>query len=54
MATRVLVSAAVTQIAYYQRRNAAARRSHAKITVHKLHALGIQISGLPRCRWNGD
>jgi hypothetical protein len=54
MAKRVLLSAAAEQIAYYQRRNATARRSHAKTTVLKLHALGIQISRLPICRWRTE
>jgi hypothetical protein len=38
-AAQVQFQAAATQIAYYQQRNAAARRSHTKTTVRILHAL---------------
>jgi hypothetical protein len=34
-----------------QRRNALARRCHAKRTRRRLHALGIKLTEVPRCRW---
>ena len=46
-----LYDQAVSQIAYYQQRNAAARRSHTKTTLKKLHKQGIYITDLPRCKW---
>jgi hypothetical protein len=37
-----------------QRRNARSRKSHRKRTLRRLHALGITVSELPRCGWNGS
>ena len=37
-------------IAYTQRNNAAARKSHRKATLRRLHQIGIKISCLPRCQ----
>ena len=35
-----------------QRRNAVARKCHTKRTRRRLHALGIKLTELPRCRWD--
>ena len=53
-AANVLFEAAAKQIAYYQQRIAAARRCHTKKTLRKLHALGIQLTDLPRCKWQDN
>ena len=50
-AARLMIEAAAAQIAYYQQRNAAARRSHTKTTLQKLHNQGVYVSDLPRCKW---
>ena len=34
-----------------QRRNALARRCHTRRTRRRLHALGIRLTKVPRCRW---
>jgi hypothetical protein len=46
-----MIEAAASQIAYYQQRNAAARRSHTKTTLQKLHQQGVYVTELPRCKW---
>ena len=33
-----------------QRRNAAARKSHRKATLRRLHQLGVKLTGLRRCQ----
>lgn len=53
-AAQTQIEAAARQIDYYQQRNATARQSHTKTTVRKLHALGITLTELPRCRWGAD
>ena len=35
-----------------QRRNTVARKCHTKGTQRRLHALGIKLTGLPRCQWD--
>ena len=50
-AARLLIAAAAKTIAYYQTRNAAARRSHAKTTVQKLRDRNIRLADLPQCKW---
>jgi hypothetical protein len=37
------------RIAYYQRRNQQARRSHTKTTLSSLKTLGIRLSQIPSC-----
>ena len=37
-------------IAYYQKHNKEARRSHTKTTRRRLHEMGIRLSDLPSCR----
>lgn len=37
-------------IAYTQRKKAAARKSHRKATLRRLHQIGIKISCLTRCQ----
>jgi hypothetical protein len=37
-------------IAYTQRKKAAARKSHRKAALRRLHQIGINISCLPRCQ----
>ena len=51
-AAKLIIAAAAAEIAYTQRRNAQARRSHTKTTRRKLAALGIQLTQLPRCGWS--
>lgn len=53
-AAKTQIAAAAKQIEYYQQRNATTRRSHTKTTLRKLHALGITLTTLPRCRWSAD
>jgi uncharacterized protein YfaQ (DUF2300 family) len=50
-AARLMIEAAAATIKYHQARNAAARRSHTKTTLHKLHEQGVYVTDLPRCRW---
>ena len=50
-AVRLMIEAAAKTIEYYQNRNAAARRSHTKTTLQKLHMRGVYVTDLPRCRW---
>jgi len=40
------------EIRYIQGRRVRARKSHTKTTIARLHALGIRLKDLPRCRWN--
>jgi hypothetical protein len=51
-ATARLLERTGKRIARAQRRNAAARRSHTKRTKRRLHAIGIRLTGLPRCQWD--
>ncbi len=50
-AAKLMIEAAASRITYYQQRNAAARRSHAKTTLQKLHQQGVYLTNLPRCKW---
>lgn len=43
------IAEALRKIAYYQRRNLAAKTSHAKTTRKRLLSLGIDVNSLPRC-----
>ena len=47
-----LAAQAATKIEWYQRRSAAARASHRKATIHKLHASGIRLTEIKRCKWD--
>jgi hypothetical protein len=51
-ATERLLAKAATKITWAQRRNAQARKSHAKRTRRKLRDLGIKLTELKRCRWD--
>ncbi len=46
-----LLERTAAEIERTQKRNAAARKSHTKATRKKLRALGIKLTGLPRCSW---
>jgi hypothetical protein len=47
-----LLARAAKKIAWHQRRNAVAHKSHIKWTRKKLRALGIKFSELKRCQWD--
>jgi len=47
-----VLAKAARKIAWAQRRNAQARKSHVKGTRKKLRALGIKLTELKRCRWD--
>jgi hypothetical protein len=49
---RRLLERTSEEIERAQRRNAVARRCHTKRTRRRLHALGIRLTELPRCRWD--
>ena len=51
-AAKLILEAAAAELAYTQRRNATARKSHTRTTCRKLAALGIRLTGLPRCAWS--
>jgi hypothetical protein len=51
VAVKLIIDAAVAEIAYTQQRNALARHCHTRTTRKKLAALGIRLSELPRCGW---
>jgi hypothetical protein len=44
------LAACARNIAYTQRRNAAARRCHRRATLRRLHQLGIRLADLCRCQ----
>ena len=50
-AARTILAAAAADIAYAQRRNATARRSHTRKKLAHLAAQGLNPSELPACRW---
>jgi hypothetical protein len=50
-ASAILFEKAATTIQHWQRRIAAARRSHTKTTCRKLRKIGITLSNLTRCKW---
>jgi len=51
MASKTIIEAAVAELKYTQQRNAQACRCHTQATRKKLAALGVRITGLPRCGW---
>ena len=51
-AARTILEAAAADIAYTQRRNAAARRSHTRTKLQVLAETNIQLHRLPRCQWD--
>ena len=48
--TRLLEQVA-DELRYTQARRAQARKSHTKATRRKLHAAGVRLTALIRCRW---
>ena len=48
---KALLERTSAEIERAQRRNALARRCHTKRTHRRLHALGIKLTEVPRCRW---
>lgn len=53
-AAEELISNTAYKIAYYQKRNRQARRSHTKTRVRKLQEMGIDLTRIRRCRWETD
>ena len=51
VAVKLVIDAAVAEIAYTQKRNTLARQCHTRTTRKKLTALGVELSKLPRCGW---
>ena len=51
---RTLLERTAGEIERTQRRNALARRCQTKETRQRLHALGIKLTELPRCRWDSS
>lgn len=51
-ATQVILEKAAWKLAYYQRRNAQARKSHTKTRSRKLAEMGIDMSTIKRCQWD--
>ena len=51
-ATVVILEKASRTLKYYQRRNAAARKSHTKTRKRKLAEMGIDLSTINRCQWD--
>ena len=47
-----LLEQTAAHITETQRRNAAARKSHRKRTISRLHKLNITLHTLPKCRWD--
>jgi hypothetical protein len=39
------------ELRYTQARRAQARKSHTKATRRKLHAAGVRLTAVTRCRW---
>jgi hypothetical protein len=48
---KALLERTSAEIERAQRRNALARRCHTKRTRRRLHALGVKLTEVPRCRW---
>ena len=48
---KVVLEKAARKITWAEKRNAIARQSHTKRTRQELHALGIRLTQLKRCRW---
>lgn len=49
-----LLEKTAAQLQYTQTRRAQARKSHTKTARRNLHAAGIRLTDLIRCRWEGD
>lgn len=49
-----LLERAAKELQYTQARRAQARKSHIKTTRRKLHAVGVRLTTLVRCRWETD
>lgn len=49
--TQALIERLVARIGYTQKRNRAARVSHAKATRRRFRELGIPLTDVKRCRW---
>ena len=49
---KMLLERVSAEIQRAQRRNAVARRCHAKRTRRRLRELGIRLTELPRCKWD--
>ena len=52
-ASERLLEKTAAKITHQQRRNAQARKSHTKRTRRRLRELGIKLTELKRCRWDG-
>ena len=50
-ASTTLIEHTATVIQHWQKRNAAARKSHTKRTRKKLRNIGIYLKDLIRCKW---
>jgi hypothetical protein len=50
-ASERLLEKTAQKIAYYQRRQARARQSHAQTTQQRLREAGIQLADVPQCAW---
>jgi hypothetical protein len=46
-----LLEKTAEELRYTQARRAQARKSHTKATRRKLHAAGVRLTTLIRCRW---
>jgi hypothetical protein len=46
-----LLERTAEELEYTQARRAQARKSHTKATRRKLHAAGVRLTALIRCRW---
>lgn len=46
-----LLEQTAKELRYTQARRAQARKSHTKATRRKLHAAGVRLTALIRCRW---
>jgi hypothetical protein len=46
-----LLEKTAEELQYTQARRAQARKSHTKATRRKLHAAGVRLTTLIRCRW---
>ena len=51
--TSTLLNQIAATLTYQQKRNAAARVSHTKRTIHALQQLGIDLKIVPLCRESG-
>lgn len=51
-AAKALFEQTAEELAWTQKRNAQARKSHVKATRRKLRQLGINLTRVPQCRWN--